>query len=148
MTWFADLAPCGYFVAPQVTRAVGWLERGHEFTIGATPLAVYDRLRELFVDAFQPVALGGAHVCDVCQFDGAEGAANLWVPGDGFLYACPELIVHYIGAHSYHPPAEFQEAVLRCPDTHTTHYKREFLANGGRELMKALRAGQRSYPSE
>jgi hypothetical protein len=139
MTWFGDLEPCTYFSAPEVMRAVGWLEQGREYATGSTPRAVYDRLRELFVEPFAPVALGGAHMCDLCQFDGPGGAANIWIPGDGFLYVCPKLILHYIGTHSYMPPAEFQQAVLRCPDTRSIEYKKAFLANGGREFLARLR---------
>jgi hypothetical protein len=44
---------------------------------------------------------------------------NSFVPGDGFLYVFPNLITHYMRVHAYAPPAEFCEAVLRCPPVDT-----------------------------
>lgn len=141
MTWFADLEPCSYFGATDAVRAVGWLHRDHDFARGPTRAEIRERLGELFVDAFQPVAFLGFHQCDICQFDGPPGTTNLFVPGAGFLYVCPQLILHYMDAHSYAPPLEFQEAVLACPPTGSAQYKEAFLANGGRGLMKSASGG-------
>jgi len=47
-----------------------------------------------------------------------------------------DYFTHYINAHRYLPPNEFCEAVLSCPPTQTMEYKRRFLENGGREILK------------
>src|SRR5262249_48703105 len=39
------------------------------------------------------------------------------------VYAAPAAIVHYIDLHSYQPPTEFAEAVLRCPDCRSEAYQ-------------------------
>jgi len=44
-----------------------------------------------------------------------QGILNLFVPGTGIVYVAPKLILHYIDAHEYQPPAEFCDAVLACP---------------------------------
>jgi hypothetical protein len=47
------------------------------------------------------------------------------------------LITHYINAHEYRPPSEFCAAIGACHDTHSMEYKRTFLQNGGRLLLRA-----------
>ncbi|MGW0731163.1 DUF7919 family protein [Streptomyces sp. NPDC002851] len=42
-----------------------------------------------------------------------ESAEILVGSGDGRVYVAPNLVTHYIDAHSYQPPQEFIEAVLR-----------------------------------
>ncbi|MBL8793993.1 MAG: hypothetical protein JNM56_08810 [Planctomycetia bacterium] len=37
------------------------------------------------------------------------------MPAGNLLYIFPEMIVHYIEAHGYKPPAEFMAALLRSP---------------------------------
>jgi hypothetical protein len=80
----------------------------------------------------------GMHQCDLCRFTAeARGARNLFVPGDGVIFVCPELILHYVNAHGYAPHDEFCSAVLKCPDTRTMEYRRLLLASGGRCLLRA-----------
>lgn len=140
MAWYDDLAEWGELggsFAPSL-RAVGWLERGHTFTEGLVDRQVYERLQELLKHPWQPVAAGGWHTCDLCLYEGVRGTANLFLPGNGFLYVCPELIVHYMNAHGYKPPAEFCHAVLTCPPMRSVKYLQGILANGGRPLVRAM----------
>jgi len=133
MPWYRDLEPADLVPG---ALAVGWLGREHTFSTGTTREEVFRRLRQLFVDPFQPLVTAGSHGCTLCQFEPERrGTANLFVPGQGVIYVCPELILHYINAHRYAPPPEFCEAVLKCPDTRTMEYKKLFLANGGRSLL-------------
>lgn len=53
------------------------------------------------------------------------GAMNLFIPGNGVIYASPSLILHYILEHQYAPPLPFQEAVLNCPPMRSTKYFEE-----------------------
>ena len=137
MTTYRDLAPLPYFGAgtSEALVAVGWLGRGQPYAKGAIPAAVYNRLKELLVQPFQPFASGGFHECEFCQSAKHKGNANLFVPEEGRVFVCPELILHYISAHEYQPPREFCDAVLACPDTGSVEYERLFLANGGRALV-------------
>jgi hypothetical protein len=115
MTWYKDLENCDYFgtKAANSLLAVGWLERGHDFTSGNIDKEIYDRLCELFQDPFQPVISAGLHICDLCQFSEKFGGVhNLFVPNGETIFVCPELILHYIDAHWYKPPASFCEAVM------------------------------------
>lgn len=142
MAWYDDLAECDYFgghPAPSL-RAVGWLERGRAFAEGPVDRQVYERLQELLENPWEPMATAGVHACDLCLYKGALGKSNLFVPGHGFLYVCPELIVHYMNAHGYRPPAEFCHAVLACPPMRSVTYLRSILANGGRSLVRAGKA--------
>ena len=133
MTWYADNSKCDYFPFPgnESLLAIGWLERGREFNTGSVDSAVYDRLEELLRDPWQPVASAGPHACNLCRFrQDTHGSANLFVPGDGAIFVCPELILHYMNAHGYAPPREFCSAVLSCPDTRSMEYKKALLKNG------------------
>src|SRR5262249_693243 len=57
---------------------------------------------------------------------------NVFVPGISVVYAAPAAIVHYIEQHSFRPPTEFVEAVLRCPDCGSEAYRAALCAaNGG-----------------
>ncbi len=125
MAWYEDLATCGnspyennYFSVwhPSLLRAVGWLEYGKPYSTGVIDVQVLNRLTELRVNAWEPVHFSGYHRCDLCSGEqGPVGINNLFIPGDGFLYVSPELIVHYITVHQYAPPAEFCATVLACP---------------------------------
>lgn len=137
MAWYEDLAECDYFgghPAPSL-RAVGWLERDRGFVQGPVDRQVYERLQELLKRPWEPMVAGGRHECDLCLYEGTRGKSNLFIPGSGFLYVCPELIIHYMNAHGYKPPAEFCHAVLACPPMRSIIYLREILANGGRRLV-------------
>ena len=134
--YYPDLSnECEVAAGPTI-RAVGWLSAESPFPTGSTPTVVVARLKELIKTAFQPVVACGWHECDICQFDGASGSYNLFLPGSGCLYVCPELIVHYISAHYYRPPKEFMESVLASPDATSMEYKKAFLAVGGGDIMR------------
>lgn len=94
-------------------------------------------MKALLARAFQPVIFVGFHECELCQFDRPVGSSNLFIPGDGVIYVMPELAVHYMAAHHYQPPAEFQEALMQYPAMGTMDYRRAFLENGGRSLTTA-----------
>jgi hypothetical protein len=55
----------------------------------------------------------GGHTCEFCGR--AYGHANLAVASESVLYIAPELVLHYVRAHSYLPPEEFVQAVLSAP---------------------------------
>jgi hypothetical protein len=135
---FDDLTPCDYFGTEfaEFLRAVGWLAWAKPFALGAVDRRVYDRLVEFQKDPWQPSIAMGHHACDLCQHEAeALGRNNLFIPGNGFLYVCPELIVHYVNVHRYAPPVEFCEAVLASPPMGSMNYLKAVLANGGRALV-------------
>ena len=129
--YFADLELCHYYHGPYDAnnwsvplRAVGWLERPHAFREGTVPSAAVLKLEELAEQtssAYLHHSFRGLHTCSLCpagdRFSALPGShVNLFVPGVAVVYVAPAGIIHYIEAHSYLPPAEFLEAVLRCPD--------------------------------
>jgi hypothetical protein len=136
MAWFADLEPRTYFGVDSVV-AVGWLEQGRPFATGPVAKEVYARLVELLKNPWEPCSSGGSHHCDLCLYEGATGSKNLFVPGDGIVFVCPELITHYMNAHAYRPPEPFCRAVLSCPPIGSHDYMKALLLNN-RSLMKKL----------
>jgi hypothetical protein len=140
MTWFQDLTQCIYFgdEVGSSLLAIGWLERDKTFPTGLVDSLVYSRLCEFRIKPWQPMVSMGFHVCSLCWYEGATGSSNVFIPGNGIVFVCPELIVHYMDAHGYAPPQEFCEAVLACPSMHSMQYLKKILANGGRSLVRRV----------
>jgi hypothetical protein len=114
------------------------LDEAHPYPQGQVSKAFLDKLFELLAKPWAPVYLLGYHDCPWCGEDytaiyngrpAKVGALNLFVPGAGFLYVMPSLAAHYILAHGYAPPAEFQQAVLRCPPMRSPEYFAAIVAN-------------------
>jgi len=59
------------------------------------------------------------------------GVSNLFVPGDGFAFAAPSMILHYIHAHGYDPPLPFWDAVMASSGLSFDTYKEALFRNGG-----------------
>jgi hypothetical protein len=139
MAWQEDLGPCDDFgpAFSPFLRAVGWLEREHPYPAGEVDRRVYERLVEFSTCPWRPTVAAGVHPCGLCLYRGeAHGKNNLFIPGDGVVFVCPELITHYMNAHGYAPPAEFCRAVPACPPMRSMGYLKSLLANGGRPLVK------------
>lgn len=145
MTYFPDLEPCTYFSFLEAEKviAVGWLDGEHEFTTGPLDEDLVRRLCALAERPWQPSLLMGYHTCEICErpeqgqtvveFEGRRlsvGASNIFIPGEGVVYAVPSMILHYILAHAYQPPAIFVEAVRRCPPMRSRAYAAMMLRNG------------------
>jgi hypothetical protein len=120
MTYFADLTPYTYLEEGGPALNVGWLDAVHAFPTGKCPDELVTALSRLAENRVQQTR--GRHHCELClqalgpnaDLDGiARGSAELRVPGEGVVYAAPDLLVHYVTAHDYLPPAEFREAVLK-----------------------------------
>jgi hypothetical protein len=131
MAWFGELTECNYFgeeLSPFL-RAVGWLESGKPFPTGRLPdQQVFSKLVEFSVDPWQPAVFTGVHDCDLCVYKfEACGSKNLFVPSDDFAYVCPELVIHYMNAHAFCPPASFCTAVLACPPMRSIAYLKAML---------------------
>ncbi len=129
MAWHADLAPFAD-LGPECAsclRAIGWLEGGRSFATGPVDAAVYARLVELLRHPWEPAITMGFHRCDLCLYDGPPGKRNLYVPAEGVVFVCPELIAHYMNAHAYRPPDEFCAAVLACPPMRSMPYLKALL---------------------
>jgi len=124
LAWYADHADCEYFRTwhPSLLRAVGWLERGKPYTQGTVEPQIFNALTELLKDPWEPGLFMGFHECDLCSGNGEYGKRNLFIPSDGFLFVCPELILHYIKHHEYVPPVAFCDAVLVCPPMNSKAY--------------------------
>jgi hypothetical protein len=142
MTAIADLSPCTYLSDSPQVLAVGWLGRSESYQHGPVDEGVFAKLIELLVDPWQRIYFMGRHECEFCRFTGCAsnvsyrnqsvtvGVANVFVPGEGVLFAAPSMIVHYIDSHEYAPPQVFQDAVLACPPMRSMEYLQGLLRNG------------------
>jgi hypothetical protein len=132
MTRYQDLSSCRYshdaldadaWQVPLLT--IGWLESPFPYDRGRTPPDFLPRLEALTHGA-QRHDCGyhflGFHTCSLCVATLREPPAQpwsqscLWVPGNGVVYVAPVGVTHYVAVHSYLPPLEFIEAVMRCPE--------------------------------
>lgn len=114
------------------------------------------KLAELLVNPWQPAVAAGRHSCGFCRLTGGPasfrfgnlanssevrlGVSNLWLPADAFLFVAPSLILHYMDAHGYAPPDEFQAAVMACPPMRSMDYLKALLKNGPKELLASAAA--------
>lgn len=124
--------------------AVGFLAEGKSYSKGDVSEEFFARLVELLVDPWQPSASAGRQPCGFCRFTGGPGqvrfgehvapmgGALLFVPGANAVYVAPSLIAHYIDAHGYNPPRDFQQAVMDCPRMKSMEYLRGLRAHGVR----------------
>src|SRR5215471_19374190 len=126
-----DLSAMGPF------RFVGYLSCEHRFPRGEVPDIVFDRLAELALDPV--LSYCGYHFCDLgfCEWNLRVRAKHYWrgmlvpnrcdsdilVPEGKLLYQAPALILHYIRAHRYLPPANFMDAVVSCPNVKSEEYE-------------------------
>jgi hypothetical protein len=149
--YYPDLSPCTEFPFDAAGKliAVGWLDPGMEFERGEVREKFVRKLAELLYDPWQPVVAMGTHACGFCRLSGGPGTfrlgpfgpeailgvSNVFVPGDGFLYVAPSLILHYIDAHEYSPPTQFQQAVMACPPMCSMEYLEAILENGPQGMM-------------
>jgi hypothetical protein len=127
---YEDLALCRYHVGPlhadswQVPlSAIGWLEIGHAYIEGSTPMSLVEKL-DVLIDgagrAFQQYHFRGLHDCTLCEPGDVNARLprshiNLLIPGKREVFASPASITHYLTMHSYLPPSQFVEAVLGMP---------------------------------
>ncbi|GGS24981.1 hypothetical protein GCM10010252_75100 [Streptomyces aureoverticillatus] len=132
MTYYKDLSPYEYTsgsVPDGVTALnIGWLEEGHEHLKGSVPDDFTQGLARLVSSARQ-MKMRGWHRCRIShdsdreqypitvEVSGKEislGAAEIRVvSSSGEWLIAPDLIFHYVIDHSYRPPTEFIEAVVK-----------------------------------
>jgi hypothetical protein len=134
MAYSPDLEQIGPF------KNVGYLSCEHEYPKGETSEAVFDRLASLVL--LHLLKWLGYHDCDLgsCGLNQSQPelywhgmriprscSSDVLVPDRTVVYIAPALILHYIRAHQYLPPACFLEAVLTCP------------APGSRKYLRAIK---------
>jgi hypothetical protein len=135
MTYFSDYSPYayGHKSQPGVVH-VGWLDNVHPYPKGSVDARLIEKMKLL---ASNPVELyRGKHICELCAeppdlvkttrpnrvvldpncswalWVGQRSSnGEIRVSDEGLVFAAPVLIVHYIEAHSYLPPAQFLRAV-------------------------------------
>jgi len=151
MAAYKDLEPCGYFGEQWATSlvAVGWIESPPDLTTGPVDARFFEALTALLVDPWQPLTQAGSHRCTLCRFTGgpavvrfrdreiAVGVTNVFVPTHDRTYVAPSLIAHYIDAHDYAPPPEFQQAVLSSPPMKSMDYYKLLRKHGIDKLAKS-----------
>ena len=134
MAYYPDLTPYIYdpYCAWPDLWNVGWLDGEHPYPQGPVSAEFVDRLWtfcQLRVERSR-----GIHWCKICAVDEpviVEHNGEPWVVGTaevralgaaGQVYAAPDMIYHYVTAHSYRPPDVFIEAILTGPQPDTPAY--------------------------
>lgn len=143
MAVFKDRDPIHYLgESHKSLRAVGWLERESEFPKGDVTEEFFAALVRLCANPWEPAVAAGRHACSLCRFSGGPtqltyrnilvtiGTSNVFVPADDVVFVAPTTVVHYVDAHEYLPPDDFQQAFLRCPEMKSRAYLKEIKAHG------------------
>jgi hypothetical protein len=128
LTYFPDLSPYEYWDLPEPDGLrvlnVGWLDAERPFPRSRPSEALLERLwRHCAIGVMQS---RGLHTCELCgssasnvvERDGARwrlGDAELRIFGDRVVYACPQLLFHYVETHHYAPPDAFLGALETSP---------------------------------
>jgi hypothetical protein len=124
---FPDLTPYSREIGPHTLKGVfnvGWLNINSEFPTGEVPDGFVDRLKEIAgsFGPFRPLVeqireLPRCDVCGAIEMNDARGGvirnAELWIPGNGVLYASPLAMIHFIELHGYCPPEDYIDAVSK-----------------------------------
>ncbi len=122
MPYFEDLSKYVYTEKSGAGLVnIGWLDSIHPFNTGEVDPEIALRIADL---CRNPVnRMRGYHKCEMCsEYPVREstgnkeeaitlGDAEIHIPGQNKVYACPTLIYHYIVRHKYKPPEEFLDAV-------------------------------------
>src|SRR5207237_1384370 len=86
----------------------------------------------------------GLHTCEFCRRVRMFG--NFGVPAGNVLYVAPEMVGHYIEAHSYLPPAELLAAVLVAPVPGTDDYSASVQTFRRRHLRREAQSSRPPRP--
>ncbi len=133
--YFKDFTPCEYFDTGAWRcrlMAIGWIERGKPYTVGATVARAIERipsLREDFRLAFPAHSFRGLHTCSICSAQEPaspsldQSHVNLFIPHRGFVFVAPGRVDHSIETHAYQPPESFIAALLDCPSPLGVEYR-------------------------
>ena len=126
MTFRGDGTVCSVWADEGPVVCIGWLDGSQQFESG--------EVSEEFASALsracrEPVRVTrGWHRCPFCRdavvggtrvrdADGEflVGHAEIRVRDrDGFVYAAPDMVIHYVLEHGYLPPGAFQAAVIEA----------------------------------
>ena len=150
--WYEDLAKCDYLGEGlgKYLTAVGWLEKGKDFSTGSLPEKTYSKLLEFEKKYWMFFAHCGVHECDLCETKykyGIElfrqsGSGEIFIPGNGKIYVYPKLLTHYINDHNYSPPKEFVKAVDSCPPMRSIRYFAKLIFYSGKIWVKTKIKGK------
>lgn len=154
MAYYPDLSLCEYVNAEPGSPclAVGWLDAGHAFAQGDVSREFFERLCALLADPWTFAVFAGVQRCEFCRFSGggianfgsyqvsAVGSGLLFIPSGPTIYISPTNIAHYIDAHGYSPPEDFQRSVLECPEMRSMEYKKALLATPARQWVQKSQA--------
>ncbi len=113
VTFIPDLNERVYYPAKQdverVVRAIGWLGDSVPRT-GSIPSLVLEALKYFRKAHRREDTLLGWHTCEICGLDEFnEGRGEFFIDVNGVRYVMPQMLIHYIEAHSYRPPGAFVE---------------------------------------
>jgi hypothetical protein len=114
MAFYEDLSPYAYLHPEEElsgTVNIGWLGREHPFSTGPTSEEFRVKLGRLCQRRVKQTR--GFYRCPFCKGEARlASSSEMRVAHLAKVYAAPSLVLHYVVAHGYLPPAEFIAAVL------------------------------------
>ena len=123
MAFYEDLTPYNYRYYSVKELNTGWLQNGQLFPIGEVPEGFLEKLKKYNEKPFIVHQTRGWHGCDFCENENMAGSHEIRVVSiKGKVFACPELIIHYIESHNYLPSDEFIKSVCEGPPPGSEEY--------------------------
>ena len=87
---------------------IGWLDIDQPFNRGILPDGFIDKLKSVRTCKHQK----GSHVCPFCENSKSSSSIRIRI-GDYDYYDSPQMIIHYVEEHSYLPPQEYIDEVMK-----------------------------------
>lgn len=112
--------------------AVGWLRADIDFPKGSSQADFVEKLARHCQPEHRVCETRATRPCPVChQPVPGHGSGEIRILGDDEIYAAPDLILHFVQAHAYRPPAEFVTAVRQGPLPEASEHRALRRALGG-----------------
>lgn len=128
-------------------RAVGWLSKDHPYPTGAAHPTFVGALREHMAHAWQPVAAGGTHLCELCErASGRAPEPTCGSRGTDAVFVAPALVTHRVEAH-VHAASSLRRRVAREPHRSGFAWKHRRRRAAVRPLARAAGPGETAEAS-
>jgi len=122
--YFSEMSFYSYYLKKSLENVlnVGWLSEAGNFPKGEVSRGFIEKLGELLISNhpadYKINRIRGVHPCNICKkrdFDNFHiGSCEILIPRnkEGFFFASPSMILHYVEEHGYAPPEDYIKAVM------------------------------------
>lgn len=123
--YYKDLTPYSRYMPSEVENVlnIGWIDKEHDFEQAPPPHGLVEKINSILsvrenglnCRVNQKRCFGKCHLCETSNYGQFSiVACELWIPStnEGYYFATPASVIHYIQDHFYRPPQIFVDAVM------------------------------------